>query len=114
MSIDFKSVIGIGYIISNEEYKTLRESAKDRFIEIEDEFHYIDTYRKTPLHFFGEILSTVEPGEFVSFSEIVSDSSFNVEAFSTKYLKIFEICGIDFKPDSKWAIPKFYLINIIS
>jgi hypothetical protein len=113
MSVDFSTCVGFGYMLTPDEYKTMRQYALDHdsWCEIEDEFQYVDAYTDDSPRFLGEIFSDIEPGEYVTMDIVIYPPSFDPEVFSRKYAEILTTCGIDITPESKWETPKLYVMH---
>lgn len=111
MSVDRETFIGIGYIVSHDEYETMLSAAGDRIGEVEDEFIYVNSYRDNTPVFLGESLLSIEEGCYDVLNESVILPYFDPEEFSEKYTRILEICGIDITPGSKWHEPLIYVIH---
>ena len=46
MSVDRTACLGLGWVISHDEYEQMRQLAGDRWEEVEDNFQYINSYHE--------------------------------------------------------------------
>jgi hypothetical protein len=113
MSVDVNAKIGLGWIISHEEYREMCEAAGDQWDDIEGYFHYIDCYRDKSDIFLGENICSIDEGRSICLDEVLTKraNDFDEDKFSNTYGEILEVCGRSVTPDSKWATAKLYLIH---
>lgn len=63
MSVNYKSIIGLGYIIPKEKVEELR--LLPNFEDIEDNLQALNGWDENSNYFFGKIINDCEPGNFV-------------------------------------------------
>jgi hypothetical protein len=110
MSVDITTNVGFGYMLTPNQYNKMREAAEavDEWDDMEDMFRPVDCYDADSPVFLGYIFVTVDPGDYITIKEIIYPSDFNPDGFAYVMSEIFNTCGIDVKPGSKWENPKLY------
>lgn len=110
MSVDITTNVGFGYMLTPNQYETMREAAETvgEWDDMEDLFRPINCYISDSPVFLGYIFVTVDPGEYITMEETLYPSDFNPERFAYAMSEIFDVCGVDVKPGSKWENPKLY------
>ena len=103
MSVNYKAIIGLGYIIS-EAVKEKLELHPD-FNKIEDNIFCIDGWRNDPEYFFGKILYTCKPGERIE-SPSLEASFYLFDEIEKNYGSYLCDPG-DFEP------PSYHLIHLV-
>ena len=113
MSVDVNAKIGLGWIISHEEYCEMREAAGDQWGDVEGYFYHIDCYRDNSDIFLGENICSLDEGCAICLDEVLTKraNEFDEDEFSNVYGEILEVCGRSVTPDSKWATAQLYLIH---
>lgn len=109
MGVDITARIGVGWIVTAEQRDEMIKTAlanTPKNMYVEDEFHFINGYIEDTDFFLGELLSSVDAGEWEDL-EGFSDN-FNDEDFMRKYTEILRVCGQDL---NDLEPPKLYLIN---
>lgn len=59
MSVNYKAILGVGYIIP----RAKAEEIYTEYPELEDNLHCLDGWCNTPDYLFGEVFYECEPGE---------------------------------------------------
>lgn len=111
MGVDFRTLVGYGYVISNKQ----RDDLISLYSKYEDDFRPIDGYDEDTKWFFGEVFSTYELGEYGVLSSNIIPPGFNPEEVEEK---MFEMLSLrkhlnDFA-DLLHANARLYIINTIS
>lgn len=111
MGVDFKALVGYGYIVSDKQ----RDDLIDLCSKYEDDFKPIDGYDENTDWFFGEVFSTYEPGEYDILSSNIVPHGFNPEEVEEKMFTMLSLRKLpnDFA-DLLHANARLYIINTVS
>ena len=113
MSINITAYIGIGWVISQEQKEEMLEVAEksDLCGDVEDSFHYINSYSDTSDIFFGDFLVAVDAGDYVDLQGFAD--KVNYEGFLRSFREVLIACGQELQLEEEWSNPRLYLINQI-
>lgn len=111
MSVDITAYIGIGWIISQEQKEDMMEVAEESDIlgEVEDCFHYINSYSGSSDVFFGDFITAVDAGDYIDLQGFADN--FDYEKFLRSMKEVLIACGQELLLEDEWSDPKLYLIN---
>lgn len=111
MGVDFKTLVGYGYVISNKQ----RDDLINLYSEYEDDFRPIDAYDEDTEWFFGEVFSTYELGEYGVLSFNIVPPGFNPEEIEEKMFKMLSLRKhLNDFADLLHANARLYIINTVS
>ena len=115
MSVDRTACLGLGWVISHDEYEQMRQLAGDRWEEVEDNFQYINSYYSDSDVFVGGTMCHIDEGSYLDLGEIANkiNLEFDHEAFMEDFTKILRICGQEITIDSKWAMAQIYILSLL-
>ncbi len=118
MSVDRAAYIGLGWIIDIEEREQMLDYCAQHYPSevgaVEDILcNYVDAYSGDGPVFVGDIFGFVGEGWYKAIEDFIP-ADFDSEVFAEKYMEIFELCGIDVAPGSKWEEAKLYVVNSIT
>ena len=93
MSVNITAYIGIGWVISQEQKEEMLKAAEksDLYGEVEDSFHYINSYSGTSDVFFGDFIIAVDAGDYVDLQGFADD--FDYEGFLRSFREVLIACG---------------------
>ena len=108
MSVYYRSFIGFGWILGEDEVDKMNI---DSNYEFEDDFISLDGYRGD-LYFFGEKLLSIEPGEYQKI-DILSIQTM-LQYVTKNFRDILKRCGRTDLLDNPDETPAIYMINTVS
>ncbi len=79
-----------------------------RIDEVEDCFHFIDSYRSSSDVFLGDFIVAADAGDYLDLTGFVTNA--DTDDFMEKYREILTLCGQGLLLEH-WSDPKLYLIN---
>ena len=115
MSVDHKTCLGLGWLITQEDYQKMREIAADRWAEIEDEFMPVNMYNSNSDVFLGVTFGSVYEGTSTNITKLIDTmwSKIDVDEFSSKCVSILNMCGQEVTVGSKWAEAQVYVLDLL-
>ena len=115
MSVDHKTCLGLGWLITQEDYQKMREIAADRWAEIEDEFMPVNMYNSNSDVFLGKTFGSIYEGASTNITKFIDTmwSKIDADEFSNKYVSILNMCGQEVTAESKWVEAQVYVLNLL-
>jgi hypothetical protein len=115
MSVEHKTYLGLGWLITQEEYQKMREIAADRWDEIEDEFMPVNMYSSNSDVFLGKTFGSFHEGTSTNITKLIDAmwSKTDADEFCTKYVSILNMCGQKITAESKWAEAQVYVLSVL-
>ena len=105
--------LGLGWLVSNEEFQEMKEKAGLTWDEIKDHFYAIDKSNDESEYFIGVLFPAINSGSaldlIVAAQNINQDIDQNI--FGQTYFNILQTCGRELNINSKWTNAHAYLIN---
>ena len=102
MSVYYESFIGFGWILDDEEVTEMNITSN---CEFEDSFISLNAYSGN-LYFFGEKLSSIEPGECQRINNTLNEQALQYVIKSRRY--ILEKCNrVDLLDETPTRCPQF-------
>lgn len=115
MSVEYSTTIGLGWLISNDEYEIMQEGAGYAWNDIVDDFIPVDAWAERTDYFLGATYGNIEPGMALNLINVASDIQANLDTewFNDKFGTILTLCGYQITPDSKWANANLYILSLV-
>lgn len=111
MGVDFKTLVGYGYIVSDKQ----RDNLINLCSKYEDDFKPVDAYDEDTDWFFGEVFSTYETGEYGVLSSNIVPHGFNPEKVEEKMFTMLSLRKhLDDFANLLHANARLYIINTVS
>ena len=105
--------LGLGWLISNEQMKEMKNKAGYAWSEFEEYFIPINPHIDETEYFFGLNMAPIEPGMAFDLIQIAKkmNTEINHDDFGNLFSSILRECGQDIRPETRWVEAQFYLIN---